>query len=166
MARGARWGRRGLAKINPNTASADAANWQAASGGTPGTANFPAGPVLGPATTQVALNSPWWYNESGTDLGTAWRQTGYSPSAAGWQQGDGLFYDTPDTLPGPENTPGLRPQHLLLPHPGFSFTGVPSSTQLTLNCVIDDDAVFYLNGVEIQRVNMPTGTITYQTSPR
>lgn len=45
----------------------------------------------------------------------------------------------------------------------FNFSGDPSQTQLTLNTIIDDGAVFYLNGVEIYRQNMPAGTIGYNT---
>jgi len=38
-----------------------------------------------------------------------------------------------------------------------------SFTSLKLRYLIDDGAVFYLNGQEIYRYNMPTGTITSTT---
>lgn len=39
----------------------------------------------------------------------------------------------------------------------FTAASSPSSLQLYLDCSIDDGAVFYLNGVEVLRENMPTG---------
>ena len=36
-------------------------------------------------------------------------------------------------------------------------------TALTLNLLRDDGAVVYLNGQEVYRTNMPTGTIAYTT---
>jgi hypothetical protein len=45
----------------------------------------------------------------------------------------------------------------------FNFDGDPSQTQLLLSTIIDDGAVFYLNGVEIYRQNMPAGVVGYNT---
>ena len=42
----------------------------------------------------------------------------------------------------------------------FMFEGDPKAVQLRLRPVIDDGAVFYLNGVEVYRYNLPTGPIT------
>ena len=45
----------------------------------------------------------------------------------------------------------------------FNFTGDPAQTELTLKSVVDDGAVFYLNGTEIARRNMPDGTVSHTT---
>src|SRR6185503_3439682 len=45
----------------------------------------------------------------------------------------------------------------------FSFAGDPARSRLFLDTAIDDGAVFYLNGVEARRINMPGGTITHGT---
>lgn len=46
----------------------------------------------------------------------------------------------------------------------FIYNGDPkSSVMVDLNHLIDDGAVFYLNGKEIYRYNMPEGTINYLT---
>ncbi len=45
----------------------------------------------------------------------------------------------------------------------FNFTGDPAQTALTLKAVVDDGAVFYLNGTEIARQNMPGGAVSYTT---
>lgn len=45
----------------------------------------------------------------------------------------------------------------------FHFTGNPAQTELTLRSVVDDGAVFYLNGTEIARRNMPEGPVSHAT---
>ncbi len=45
----------------------------------------------------------------------------------------------------------------------FTFNDDPDRTTLQLGSIIDDGAVFYLNGVEIHRQNMPGGAPTFGT---
>lgn len=46
----------------------------------------------------------------------------------------------------------------------FTYAGDPAATyQLRLQHIIDDGAVFYLNGQEIYRINMPAGAVTNTT---
>ncbi len=45
----------------------------------------------------------------------------------------------------------------------FEFSGNPARTELRLDHTIADGAVIYLNGQEIQRTNLPSGTITHTT---
>jgi hypothetical protein len=46
----------------------------------------------------------------------------------------------------------------------FTFTGDPSRTALKLDHTVADGAVFYLNGQELTRANMPGGAAGHQTS--
>ncbi len=46
----------------------------------------------------------------------------------------------------------------------FVFTGNPATTQLTLLSRVNDGAAFYLNGVEVARINLPAGPLTATTS--
>jgi hypothetical protein len=46
----------------------------------------------------------------------------------------------------------------------FTVTGNPELLQLRLNALVADGAVFYLNGVEVYRQNMPMGAISSSTS--
>src|SRR5207247_300260 len=46
----------------------------------------------------------------------------------------------------------------------FRFPDDPASTLLKLHPLVDDGAVFYLNGVEVLRVNLPDGAITFSTT--
>ncbi|MEJ6561719.1 MAG: lamin tail domain-containing protein, partial [Akkermansiaceae bacterium] len=45
----------------------------------------------------------------------------------------------------------------------FTYNGNPARTSLTLQMLLDDGAVVYLNGVEIHRENMPVGAISHGT---
>jgi hypothetical protein len=45
----------------------------------------------------------------------------------------------------------------------FSFDAAPASAALALACLLDDGAVFYLNGVEVLRENMPAGPVDATT---
>ncbi len=45
----------------------------------------------------------------------------------------------------------------------FSFDGDPTLTELRLDCVLDDGAVVWLNGVEVLRENMPEGPVDATT---
>ncbi len=46
----------------------------------------------------------------------------------------------------------------------FNFTGDPTRTVLKLNNTVSDGAVFYLNGQELTRTNMPAGAAGFTTS--
>src|SRR5207245_2436041 len=45
----------------------------------------------------------------------------------------------------------------------FNFGADPARAALFLNAAVDDGAVFYLNGVEVYRQNMPLGAINHFT---
>jgi len=45
----------------------------------------------------------------------------------------------------------------------FTVTGPPQQAALTLNGVVADGAVFYVNGVEVLRLNLPEGPVTSST---
>ncbi|MCK6522906.1 lamin tail domain-containing protein [Myxococcota bacterium] len=45
----------------------------------------------------------------------------------------------------------------------FTLDADPAAAELLLDCLIDDGAVFYLNGVEVLRENMPAGATTADT---
>ena len=46
----------------------------------------------------------------------------------------------------------------------FTFNGNPQFAALTINPVVGDGAVFYLNGVEVYRQNLPAGVVSYATA--
>ncbi|MEM7394358.1 MAG: lamin tail domain-containing protein, partial [Verrucomicrobiota bacterium] len=79
-----------LAKIDPLTVSDEPAHWRTSeqTGGTPGVVNFPGagGPIV---TRVVDLDRVWRFEDSNTDLGTMWKDSGFNDAA--WPTGLALF---------------------------------------------------------------------------
>src|SRR5687768_11867396 len=109
------------------------------------------------AQTLIPVGSVWRYRADGSDQGTAWSQPGFIP--AGWSGGAGpLGFGDPHivtVLPSGFVTYYFRNEFLV---------NDPSSiSSLTLRLLRDDGAVVYLNGVEVHRVHMPAGPISFNT---
>jgi Concanavalin A-like lectin/glucanases superfamily/Lamin Tail Domain/CotH kinase protein/Bacterial TSP3 repeat len=112
-------------------------------------------------TPLLPIDAPWRFNQSGINFGTTWLEPGFDDSA--WLEGDALFYGTAAALPAPKNTPLTVGRRTYYFRTQFFFDGALPGAEFTLNPILDDGAVFYLNGVEVLRVNMPGGTVSYAT---
>jgi len=116
-----------------------------------------------PTETLLAAGSAWKYRDTGADLGTAWR--GYFYDDAAWASGAApLGYGevsgiTTNVSFGPDAA-----NKYITTYFRRTFTATHGFTSLTLNLRRDDGAVVYLNGTEIARSNMPTGTVTAATA--
>lgn len=108
----------------------------------------------------VLMTSTWKYSQSG-NLGTAWRAPSYDDSA--WPSGQGLFYFGTSLLPGPKNTLLTMGRTTYYFRTTFTFTNAVADTWMNIQHIVDDGVVVYLNGSEIHRFNMPSGTIGYGT---
>jgi len=114
-------------------------------------------------TTLVALGSQWKYLDNGSNQGTAWRAVGFPDGgwAAGNAQlgyGDGDEATTVGYGPDPNNkyvTTYFRQT--------FNVADPSLFQNLSLSILRDDGAVVYLNGTEVFRTGMPTGTIAFNT---
>jgi len=113
---------------------------------TPRIAN-PSGPTV-TVTNLIAIDGAWSYEQSNTNLGTAWRAVGYNDSL--WPTGAALLYVGGAALPAPKNTP------LTLGPPTFYFrrhftldVDPNDVTSFEYSTVIDDGAVVYINGNEV-----------------
>ncbi len=164
-----------LAKRKPYTAGKPPENWAASAqvGGTPGTVNFPDLDAPPPITTVplFGLGSNWRYNESDIALPSDWATTAHVVGNDGWMEG-------PDPIGSESNI--TTPIATMLQFPGFrnpfvityyferefelSAAQVGALQSLQLRHLIDDGAVFYLNGVEVFRINMPGGPVDPETS--
>ncbi|PSK90285.1 alkaline phosphatase PhoX [Taibaiella chishuiensis] len=120
-------------------------------------------PPLLSADLPINKQSEWRYFDNGTDLGTAWRATGFNDAA--WSYGPGkLGYGlnqvtTLEFGADANNKPMtayFRKQVNIL-----DVTALQDS--LDISIMKDDGAVVYINGTEVHRSNMPAGTITYTT---
>lgn len=133
---------------------------------TPNTAAITATVILVPFT------QTWRYDQTGTDLGTAWKDVGYNDSA--WPSGPGVLgfettagvvtFLTPLAPPNGTNTilsltngtgAGLGGTNITfyfrttLNIPDFD----PTAATLTMRGYIDDGAIIYVNGTERLRIN-------------
>lgn len=118
-------------------------------------------PAIFQTNTLVAMTNLWKYEQSGNDLSNAWLQVNYDDSA--WLAGPALLYVSPSSLPAPKNTALTLGQQTYYFRTRFDYTGVPAPLQLNLRHIVDDGAVFYLNGVEIHRSNIPAGAVAHAT---
>jgi len=134
-----------LQLIDSANASAAAGNWTLAS--------FPRQPV--------AYTSTWRYLDTSAPAGT-WMGAGYDDRA--WKVGAGLLYWEDAALPAPKTTPLTLGQLAYYFRTEFILPAVPAGATLALSHIIDDAAVFYLNGTELARFNFNPGTAMTPTT--
>ena len=123
----------------------------------------------------IDFSQTWKYQTNRLDDST-WAARDYND--AEWLgQGPGLFYFDP-SAPG---SAGVAPKGTLLPsmdgdqgsaskvattyyfRTRFDYAGPTRPSSLVFSNYIDDGAIFYLNGTEIQRVRMPGTPVTWST---
>ena len=115
----------------------------------------------GPTTTLLPIEAVWAYEDSGVDLGTSWRESAFNDAT--WATGPALLYVEEAAMPAPKNTPLALGPNTHYFRTEFDFTGDPAEVELRLRHIVDDGAVFYLNGQEVERFNMPEGVVDYDT---
>ncbi|MEZ6117876.1 MAG: lamin tail domain-containing protein [Pirellulaceae bacterium] len=111
----------------------------------------------------LPVNSAWRYRESAAALTDDWFATSHPAGADQWQTGAGPIGFQADV---PEIATKLTVP-LLLPQPittyyfetDFEFAGAARSFDLLLDYLVDDGAIFYLNGQEVLRINMPDSVV-------
>ena len=115
----------------------------------------------------VNMTNQWRYHAAGQNLGVSWRTTAFNDGT--WSQGRGLFYNTPDLLPAPKSTQlpltNASGQNIMTWYfrTHFTWSGPTNGVALRARTLIDDGAVFYINGVEVGRFGMPGSVIGYNT---
>jgi len=111
----------------------------------------------------------WRYDRSGSDLGTDWRQLNFDDTL--WPDGTTLIADEGTTTVEPIRTRISRfnDQNQYVQtfyfRTYFNFGPVSPAVKLKLRHVVDDGAVFYLNGEEVHRFGIGQGVaVNYLTS--
>jgi hypothetical protein len=131
-------------------------------------------PEIDPSVNPVALiefGGNWRYNESGVELGLGWQTRAHPVGVADWSEGPGLLGSetSPDALPEPLRTTFAPSSGNSIITYYFEKEFEVSANELTnlvslqLEHLIDDGAVFYLNGIEVSRFNLPAGPVTAAT---
>lgn len=112
---------------------------------------------FGPATTILPLDAEWRYDDSGEDRGTAWREPDYVEDPENpWKTGNGMFYVENATLPGlPKTTPLTHGFVTYYFRTTFNLAS-PDGAAVQLRHVVDDGAVFYVNGNRLLAFNQDT----------
>ena len=117
----------------------------------------------------VSLEGTWRYNSTGANLPTDWHQSDH-PIGGDWQAGSGLIGFDTDGAPAPGIGTTLQDPATNAIVTYYFETDIHISDELSdqliglqLRHIVDDGAVFYLNGEEIARFNLPEGNI-YSTT--
>ncbi|HUF63630.1 MAG TPA: lamin tail domain-containing protein, partial [Verrucomicrobiales bacterium] len=128
---------------------------------TPGRANL-LPPVVVPASL-LDWDASWRIEDSGADLGADWRLPDYDD--LGWAEGAGVIVrGDPDIAQSAGTTLTSEGRATTYFRVRFAVDGEPGPGFLRLRCLVDDGAVFYLNGEEIYRVRLPEGEVNFATA--
>ena len=112
-------------------------------------------------TEIVDAGSSWKYLDNGSNQGTAWRSVSFNDSS--WQSGNAeLGYGDGGEATvvgfGPNSGDKYRTTYF---RKSFNVTDKNQYQTLRIRLQRDDGAIVYLNGSEVVRSNMPSGTVNY-----
>ncbi|HEY7115826.1 MAG TPA: lamin tail domain-containing protein, partial [Tepidisphaeraceae bacterium] len=120
----------------------------------------------------VKLGDSWKFNQTDLFNDSSWAQSGFNDGTANWQPGATVIYHEDSALPWAKNTeiadathPYSNTRRVYYFRKTFNIADPSQIKSLTLNVLIDDGAVFYVNGQEIPgtRYNMPGGAVNSTT---
>lgn len=120
-----------------------------------------------PVTNQLlSITAPWHFTAANVDA-LPWVSPEFDDSA--WSgPSNALFYIESAALPAKKSTPlpprsGGGPLPCYFLRSTFTVTNLENIVFLRFDHLIDDGAVIYLNGVEVQRIRMDVGGVSYST---
>jgi hypothetical protein len=109
----------------------------------------------------LEFTNTWRFEQSGADLGTAWRAPGYDDIS--WQSGPGVFWRLSSSgFPEPLNTPLSFGPITYYFRSHFFLPAGASNVVLLASNLLDDGAVFHVNGSEVGRIRLD-GNVTSTT---
>ena len=138
--------------------------------GTPGRSNDRNVSLLDISTPLPFQGADWHFLDAGfADPLPEWNTPGFDDSD--WKTGPAPLGRETSALPLPLATDnGSNPQfnyrrgkRNFYFRKTFEFDGDPAQTSLILTTYVDDGAIFYLNGAELYRYNMPEGEVDENT---
>jgi hypothetical protein len=112
----------------------------------------------------ISLEENWKYHDLGENLGTAWYEISYADST--WSEGAAeLGYGDGDEATELSYGSDGNNKHITTYfRKSFEFAGSEEALSCLLKVRRDDGAIIYLNGEEIVRSNMPSDSITFETT--
>ncbi|MEZ5300825.1 MAG: lamin tail domain-containing protein [Verrucomicrobiales bacterium] len=118
-------------------------------------------------TVLLGFGDAWRFNDEGTGLPGGWAASAHPADGITWKNGNGLIGFETALLPSPGIVTEINPfdetKITYYFETEFEFSGDPSGIELVANHIIDDGAVFYLNGVEAGRYRMGSGVVDPST---
>jgi hypothetical protein len=114
-------------------------------------------------TTILPLSSSWKYLDNGSNQGIAWRSTSFNDS--NWNIGNAKFgYGISDanTIVGFGPSPSKKYITTYFRN-NFTINDLSKLASATGKLYRDDGAVVYINGIEVFRNNLPSGTVSFTT---
>lgn len=110
-------------------------------------------------TTIIPYGSSWTFTAPTSAVPSNWNLASFSAST--WSVGTAQlgYGDGDEATVYPKVVSGAT---VVTAYFRKSFT-ITTPTVLTVNMIVDDGSVVYVNGVEVNRNNMPTGSILYST---
>ena len=107
--------------------------------------------------TFFSFGSTWKYKDDGSNQGTAWQSPSFDDS--GWSSGAGQlgFGEGDETTILTSGKIGYYFRKIV------NIPDVSAYQNFTVEMFRDDGVVIYINGLEVIRDNMPTGTINFNT---
>lgn len=113
-------------------------------------------------TTLIPTGSSWKYKDDGSNQGTAWRSSSFNDAT--WLSGNAeLGYGDGGEATVVNGGPSSNRYPTTYFRKIFSIANTSSFTGYTMQIKRDDGVVVYVNGTEVYRNNMPTGTIAFNT---
>jgi len=135
----------------------------------PGLAAVPAVPPTLQPTRFVSMGDNWRYNRADEDLPSGWATSAH-PIGGNWEQAPGPIGAETSALPVPLATvwPSNEYQASTVTYyfeTDFDIApdDLANLVSLKITHQIDDGAVFYINGVEVDRFGMPNGIVGPET---
>ncbi|WP_082780351.1 T9SS type A sorting domain-containing protein [Rufibacter sp. DG15C] len=112
----------------------------------------------------IPFGSTWSYLDNGSNQGTSWKDPSFTETTA-WKSGLGKFgYGIDDAVTTINYGPTTSPKYITTYfRKTVNIPDLSSQSSYSANIKMDDGVVVYVNGAEVLRYNMPTGTIAYNT---
>ena len=115
-------------------------------------------------STRLAKLATWKYLDTGVDPGTTWRNAGFDDST--WSSGAAPLGAGDAHIATTVNIGASGSRHTVYFRNTFTIPDATAVQHLRLNVLRDDGVVVYVNGTEVARDNMATGTVVHnQTTP-
>lgn len=127
-----------------------AANWQAAEVNT-----------TTPPQSLIRMTNLWRYNETADLTGVNWTAPGYNDTS--WPTGPALLFVEGAALPAPKSTPLTLGRTTYYFRTHFTHLGSPAGAALSLQTVIDDGVMLYLNGKPLYPLGVDPANLSYGT---